>query len=94
MPAPRVVIGSDTRTVVSDTTTSPYKGIGYLYCEKPSYTTGSRGTCSAFAANAAITAAHVVWDSNNDEYAEKIEISFAKNGTLEPYGTITVNLQK
>lgn len=89
MPSPRVVIGEDKRKLVSDTTVSPYKGIGYLYCEKPSSTEGSRGTCSAFASNAAITAAHVVWDSDSDEYAQNIQLTFARNGSSKPYGTIT-----
>lgn len=89
MPSPRVVIGDDERKKVDDTTIAPYKGIGYLYCEKPSSTSGSRGSCSAFASNAAITAAHVVWDSNCDEYAENIQITFARNGASKPYGTIT-----
>lgn len=89
MPSPRVVIGDDERKQVDDTTIAPYKGIGYLYCEKPSSISGSRGSCSAFASNAAITAAHVVWDSNCDEYAENIQITFARNGSSKPYGTIT-----
>lgn len=94
MLSPRVVIDEDERKQVDNTTIAPYKGIGYLYCEKPSSTSGSRGTCSAFAPNAAITAAHVVWDSNCDEYAENIQISFARNNSSKPYGTLQLSQLK
>lgn len=89
MPSTRVVIGPDGREKVEDTTIAPFKGIGYLYCEMPSSISGARGSCSAFAANAAITAAHVVWDSNCDEYAENIQITFARSDDYKPYGTVT-----
>lgn len=91
MPSTRAIIdGSDERSRVPDTTIAPYKGIGFLRCNKPSSSSASRGTCSAFAANAVITAAHVVWDSNYNKYAENIEISFAMDGSnKKPYGTVT-----
>ncbi|MBE6845652.1 MAG: trypsin-like serine protease [Ruminococcus sp.] len=84
----RVVIGDDERETISDTTVSPYKGIGYLTCTKNEET--ERGTCAAFAKNAVITAAHVVWDKGDTDKTERIiEISFGRNGDNYPYGTIT-----
>ncbi len=81
------IIGDDERETISDTTVSPYKGIGFLSCTKDG--ANKRGTCAAFAKNAAITAAHVVWDSDNEEVATNIKISFGRNGDNYPYGTIT-----
>lgn len=92
----REVIGSDERTLVTDTTISPYKGIGYLQAHKPSQAdnVSSRGTCSAFSKNAVLTAAHVIWDSKANAPAISYKISFAKNDSVLPYGTITLKPTK
>lgn len=82
-----VVIGNDNRNIVSDTTVSPYKAIGYLSVTKNG--SNHRGTCACFASNAALTAAHVVWDSANSVAATNYSISFGRNGNVYPYNTIT-----
>lgn len=73
------VIGSDDRMPVTNPSISPYNGIGYINCTLNGET--SRGTCAAFADNAVITAAHVLWgcDSINDV---TINIYFGRNGTV------------
>ena len=88
--APISIIGEDNRGKVDITDIAPFRGIGYLTCKKPSNNGKiTMATCSSFASNAVITAAHVVWDNTYNQTASNFNITFGKNGYLEPFGTVT-----
>jgi glutamyl endopeptidase len=61
---PNEVIGSDSRTEVTNTTLHPYPAIFLLHIPAYGSHDPERGTATAFASNAIITAAHVVLDGN------------------------------
>lgn len=92
-PSTFAIIGSDERTVVKNTAVTPYRGIGYLSVQEAS---GKkvRGSCAAFSKNAVLTAAHVVWDADANQLGKHFEITFAKNGSSAPYGTVTKQPRK
>lgn len=76
-----IIGGVDDRKPVADTTIAPYKAIGRLYV------TGiNHCTCSAFAKNAVLTAAHAVYKNNSIAEFEKIELGLNGSNT---YKTIT-----
>lgn len=88
--APDAIIGTDDRLIVrpNKMTTNPYYAIAYLSITFPNGE-GS-GTATMISPNAAITAAHVLYDSSKGGWATSIEVSPAIYGSeflpTRPYG--------
>lgn len=96
IPLPRLenVIGADTRSRVAATEYHPWNTVGYIY---NTYASGKayRGTGFIVSPYAVLTNGHLVYDSDEGAYAEKIDFSPGQRQRVEgdevirPYGTRT-----
>lgn len=83
---PETVIGTDNRTVVSDTTAEPYRYNCYLAATFPDGNT-YRGTAFTMGPSIVGTCGHNLYGSDNGGWATSIVIIAARNGSNQPYGT-------
>ncbi len=84
------VVGTDNRTVVSNTAIGPYCNTVFITA---SYNNGKtyRGSGFMIGPNAVCTAAHVVYSAADGGYPTSVTVVPAKNGTSEPYGSETIS---
>lgn len=83
------VHGSDNRTAVGSTTTSPYSAIVQVRVDfdgDGDY--DSRGTGAMVSPDDVLTAGHMLWDPYYG-YAKSIEVTPARSGSATPFGTAT-----
>lgn len=84
-PQMTIIFGTDNRTLVSDTTKSPWSAIGHVICDYGFEM--ALGTGALIGNKTVLTAGHVIYDQT---YGTPLSITFipAQNGSDEPYGTI------
>jgi V8-like Glu-specific endopeptidase len=86
------VIGTDTRSLVTDTNTFPFRAIANI-----DYGLAGKGGCTAtlISRNAALTAGHCVFNRYDNEYAAIRQFAPGRyrsdSSTIEPYGTWDVD---
>lgn len=88
-----IVLGPDSRSVVTDTTVLPYRAIG-----SADFTTGkSACTVTMISRTSALTAGHCVWRKSTNEQQPMISIAPARyvdaltGSMIEPFGTWEVD---
>ncbi len=92
--SPDAIIGDDNRLIVKPNkmTTNPYYAIAYVYITFPDGTTGN-GTATMISPNAAVTAAHILYDSRHGGWPTSITVYPAIYGSADipylPYGFST-----
>jgi glutamyl endopeptidase len=74
------VIGQDTRTQITATTTYPFRVIGRI-------AVGCTGTL--IGPRHVLTAGHCVYNISNDKWYSNLDFSPGQNGNSQPYGTIS-----
>lgn len=88
-----VIIGTDDRVRITQTQKIPWR----YYCALKIYMPGNkvyRGTGFFISKRAVVTAGHCVYmhdpvNPSKSSWAQKIEVSPARNGTVEPFGKVT-----
>ena len=84
------VIGSDNREFISDTQEAPCRAIAFLEIYFP-YGDPDCGTATMISPNAALTAAHCLYDTSRGGWATRVVVRPATSGSvnnpLNPYGT-------
>ncbi len=83
-----VIIGTDDRKRVENTSSNPWRRICALRITFPSGQT-YRGTGFFVGPRAVITAGHCVYLHNQGGWARKVEVIPGANGALQPYGAAT-----
>ena len=81
-----VIIGTDDRIQVTNTTRDPWRRICLLRITFPNGQV-FRGTGFFIGARTLVTAGHCVYLQSQGGWARKIEVSPGANGTARPYGT-------
>lgn len=81
---PNGVIGTDNRSRITDTTQRPYRSVVYLLIQQAN---GNWIRCSGFLidANSVATAAHCIYDSYNNQWAQAALVTPGRNGNEFPY---------
>jgi len=74
------VIGQDTRTQITGTTSYPFRVIGRI---------GIGCTGTLVGVRHVITAGHCVYNIANDQWYSNLDFSPGQNGNQRPYGTVT-----
>jgi V8-like Glu-specific endopeptidase len=74
------VIGQDTRTQITATTTYPYRTHGRI-------AVGCTGTL--IGPRHVLTAGHCVYNISNNQWYSNLDVSLGQNGATKPYGTTT-----
>ncbi len=90
---PQVVVGSDTRNQVTDTTLFPYSAVAHLelYEDIGSGSPEGVAICSAafVGPNVLLTAAHCLWDDAEwGGFIDRVVVVPGANGDIEPFGYI------
>lgn len=88
---PYSVIGTDERTVVSDTTATPWRWICYLAATFPNGYT-YRGTAFTMGPSVVGTCGHNLYGSDKGGWATSVVIIAARNDSTQPYGTASGTL--
>ena len=83
----RSIIGTDSRTRVTNTTTYPYSAICHITISWPDGAT-SVGTAWMYWENVAITAGHCVYSADHGGWATSIAVRPGANESYSPYGTV------
>ncbi|MZU11665.1 trypsin-like serine protease [Enterococcus mundtii] len=81
----RVIIGTDNRTQVMDTTEPPYNSIAFIAAD------GSAGSGAVIGENTILTAAHVVNRVRDTPEKESVYVIPARSGSKIPYGKFKVS---
>ncbi|MBD7913268.1 MULTISPECIES: serine protease [Clostridium] len=81
-----VVIGSDDRTEITNTTVFPYSAICYIRMVFPN-NKAYIGTAWMYAKNVAITAGHCVYSAEDGGWAKSILVCPGANGSNLPFGS-------
>lgn len=79
------ILGSDDRSIVSNTTVDPYKKICLLVITFPNGET-YLGSGNLISSDTVLTAGHCIYDSSCGGWATKIAVYPGNNGTTAPYG--------
>lgn len=85
IPEPRVIIGSDDRTIIENTKRVPYRYIGRLEVRFTTGTTMNVGTAFLVGKSTILTAAHCFFDGNKK--VSGVTFIPGKNGSSNPYGS-------
>ena len=95
---PEIVIGADSRVLVPNTSTTPWRCICHLEVE---YESGPVGFGTGFFAGpkAVITAAHVLIDRSGPDWSRlrkaiNIRVIPGRNGTMAPYGYFVSDFER
>lgn len=84
-PGESIVFGRDNRTLVSDTTKSPYSAIGHIVCQ---YADGmALGTGALIGNKTVLTAGHMVYEPSLGT-PQSVTFIPAQSGSKEPFGEI------
>lgn len=89
LPSPRIVIGSDDRSLVSNTTASPYRMIGKTLSIFPNGD-GYVATAWMGSRQTAFTNSHVVYNPESGGFVSQMIFIPALNGETQPYGGYAV----
>ncbi|PEH49511.1 serine protease [Enterococcus faecium] len=81
----RVIIGTDNRKQVMETTKSPYNSIAFIAAD------GSVGSGAVIGENTILTAAHVVNSIRDTPEKESVYVIPARGGSKTPYGKFKVS---
>lgn len=84
---PRSVIGTDSRTRVTNTTAYPWRTVTKLFVTFPKSNSPSGCSGTLIAAQYVLTAGHCVYNKASGGYAKKIEVIPGLSGTYKPYGS-------
>jgi V8-like Glu-specific endopeptidase len=85
------IINGESRTQVTNTQTTPFKAICYLYVSWPNGTYSS-GSAEFVGKRVVLSAGHMVYDyskrgSGTSGWAKSVRVVPGKNGSSEPYGS-------
>jgi V8-like Glu-specific endopeptidase len=86
---PQVVIGTDEREQISDTTAYPYRAIAQLEMYDANFEDGTIGICTAtfIGPNVLLTAAHCLYsDADFGGWIDDVAVIPGRDGGYEPYG--------
>jgi len=83
--SPRVIVGRDDRTRVTNTTSFPNSAIGQVVVTWPNGAT-SRATAWMYGNKVAVTAGHVVYNSSRGGWARSVAFYPGRNGTTTALG--------
>lgn len=81
------IIGDDNRSIVTNTTSFPYRTSCLLVITYPSGI--AYGSGNLISNNTIITAGHCVYDKGYGGWASKIEVYAGRNGSYSPFGKVS-----
>lgn len=87
-PSENIVVGTDNRTQVTNTQTTPFKSICRL---EVTWSNGAKSSGSGclVGKRVVMTSAHVIYNSSRGGWASTVRVVPGKNGSSEPYGAAT-----
>lgn len=85
--SPRLIIGSDQRGIVSNTTAWPYRATVRIKAEYPTYT--AYGSGSMISSDVVVSCGHLLYDRSAKRWASKVTVYPAYNAGKEYYSNST-----
>lgn len=87
--SPCDIIGDNNMQIVEDTTNWPYSAVAFIVVDWPGLFPSTRGTAFMISENVAATAAHNLYDSEHNVWAESVTVYPGKDGLISnPFGSL------